>query len=119
MSKQLNPGNPRQARKPIPFTPCQKFYGNDIECCGGVIMDVDVYTEGWAPDEVFRACPCNPNGCKRCGGSGRLKSPSNNPDLVIECRTCEGTGWKKSIGYQPPDDRYEQAAIAKATGGQS
>lgn len=46
----------------------------------------------------------------RCGGVGRIKPTNGDWTAVIECRTCGGTGWKKSIGYQPPDNRYDDSA---------
>jgi len=92
-------------REPIEFDPCLKFLGGDVECCNGVAMDVDEYREGWNPETIYPPCSCNPNGCKRCKGTGFV-----GENRERECSTCDGTGWKKSIGYQPPDSRYAAEA---------
>lgn len=34
-------------------------YGQDVECVNGVLIDIDVYTEGWPRDEVFPVAPCH------------------------------------------------------------
>lgn len=35
-------------------------YGPDVECVNGVLIDIDVYTEGWQRDLNYPVAPCHP-----------------------------------------------------------
>lgn len=35
-------------------------YGPDTECVNGVLIDIDVATEGWQRDVVYPVAPCHP-----------------------------------------------------------
>lgn len=35
-------------------------FGQDVECVNGVLIDIDVATEGWAPDVDYPVAPCHP-----------------------------------------------------------
>lgn len=35
-------------------------FGEDVECVNGVLIDIDVFTEGWPRDTVFHVAPCHP-----------------------------------------------------------
>ncbi len=34
--------------------------GTDVECVNGVLIDIDVYTEGHDPSVVYPVAPCHP-----------------------------------------------------------
>lgn len=71
-------------------------------CHNGVWMDDDEYTEGWDPSVVTRPCPNNPDCCLSCNGTG---DTSDDPEFLVECEACEGTGWAGG-DWRAPDDRY-------------
>lgn len=58
-------------------------YGADVECVNGVLIDIDVATEGWQPNVAYPPAPCH--ACLGCGGTG--------DDNSGECRQCNSTGW--------------------------
>lgn len=35
-------------------------YGTDVECVNGVLIDIDVATEGWQRDVAYPVAPCHP-----------------------------------------------------------
>lgn len=41
-------------------------FGQDVECVNGVLIDIDVYTEGWEPDLAYPIAPCHPDWAKQC-----------------------------------------------------
>lgn len=43
-------------------------FGEDVECVNGVLIDIDVYTEGYARDEVFPVAPCHPMWARQSAG---------------------------------------------------
>lgn len=59
-------------------------YGQDVECVNGVLIDIDVATEGWQRDTIYPAAPCEY--CAYCQGSTESDGQ--------ECPACNGTGWK-------------------------
>jgi hypothetical protein len=67
-------------------------YGTDVECVNGVLIDIDVYTEGWAPDVLYPVAPCHPMwGRQQAGDEGfkndsleRLESYAGDAALVSE-----------------------------------
>lgn len=46
------------------------FRGSDVECVNGVLIDIDVFTEGWERDVVYPPAPCHPGYCDGCNGTG-------------------------------------------------
>lgn len=36
-------------------------YGQDVECVNGVLIDIDVATEGWQRDVAYPVAPCHPS----------------------------------------------------------
>lgn len=46
------------------------FRGSDVECVNGVLIDIDVFTEGWERDVIYPPAPCHPDYCTACNGSG-------------------------------------------------
>lgn len=43
-------------------------YGEDVECVNGVLIDIDVYTEGWERDTLYPVAPCHPAWKKQAAG---------------------------------------------------
>jgi hypothetical protein len=41
-------------------------FGEDVECVNGILIDIDVYTEGWPRDEAFPVAPCHPRWADQC-----------------------------------------------------
>ncbi len=37
------------------------YFGQDIECVNGVLIDIDEAHEGWQPDVCYPLAPCHPN----------------------------------------------------------
>lgn len=35
-------------------------YGVDVECVNGVLIDIDIATEGWERDMLYPVAPCHP-----------------------------------------------------------
>jgi len=35
-------------------------YGQDVECVNGVLIDIDVATDGWQRDTLYPVAPCHP-----------------------------------------------------------
>lgn len=56
----------------------------DTECVNGVLIDIDVATEGWCRHTAYPPAPCQ--ACAICGGRGHTDAG--------DCGTCRGTGWK-------------------------
>jgi hypothetical protein len=56
-------------------------FGQDVECVNGVLIDIDVFTEGWPRDVAYPAAPCE--ACLACRGVG--------------CDTCNDTGWRSGV----------------------
>lgn len=46
------------------------FMGGDVECVNGVLIDIDVFTEGWERDVIYPPAPCHPDYCAPCRGTG-------------------------------------------------
>jgi hypothetical protein len=42
----------------------QKF-GTDVECVNGVLIDIDIATEGWHRDMIYPVAPCHPSWAKQ------------------------------------------------------
>lgn len=85
--------NARAALRPHPMAEACKHcqsgwlenrFGEDVECVNGVLIDIDIATEGWARDMAYRAAPCE--ACPACSGTG--------DDNSGECRSCNSTGWR-------------------------
>lgn len=74
---------------------CGKSWGNDIECFSGVLMDCDMYYEGFPIDVTYQPCPCNPKFCKDCRGTGNATYDQVDGGVQIhtECDKCDGCGW--------------------------
>lgn len=36
------------------------YFGQDVECVNGVLIDIDEYTEGHSPDVLRPVAPCHP-----------------------------------------------------------
>lgn len=64
------------------------FRGSDVECVNGVLIDIDVFTEGWERDVLYPPAPCHPDYCADCAGSGEKDGG--------DCAPCEGTGYVAS-----------------------
>lgn len=74
----------------------------DLECVNGVLIDIDVATEGWQRDVAYPPAPCE--ACDKCGGLG-TRGRGN-------CRACNGTGWHS--GKEESQERlFEWASWAK------
>ena len=43
-------------------------YGEDVECVNGVLIDIDVYFEGWDRETLLPVAPCHPAWKKQCKG---------------------------------------------------
>ena len=43
-------------------------YGEDVECVNGVLIDIDVFYEGWPRDACYPPAPCQ--ACEKCRGTG-------------------------------------------------
>jgi hypothetical protein len=41
-------------------------FGQDVECVNGVLIDIDVYHEGWARDTILPVAPCHPGWAAQC-----------------------------------------------------
>lgn len=41
-------------------------FGQDVECVNGVLIDIDVFHEGWDRSECFSVAPCHPDWKKQC-----------------------------------------------------
>ncbi len=37
------------------------YFGQDVECVNGVLIDIDEAHEGWQPDVCYPLAPCHPN----------------------------------------------------------
>ena len=79
--------NPRRLK----FLPCNRHIAGDVECCDGVVMDIDEYTEGWQPDVIYPPCDCNPRYCATCKGTGDAPKDVGDSD---DCPECSGIGWR-------------------------
>ncbi len=68
------------------------FMGGDVECVNGILIDIDVYHEGWESDVVYPPAPCHPAYCWDCRGTGfaPLTDARANSD---DCASCDGTGY--------------------------
>lgn len=55
-------------------------FGEDVECVNGVLIDIDVATEGWATDTVYPVAPCHPQWAAQC------KAYANGDDIVTDCQ---------------------------------
>lgn len=60
-------------------------YGQDVECVNGVLIDIDVATEGWDRSQAYPSAPCE--ACPVCGGAG-------HEDKSGDCPACNGSGWR-------------------------
>ncbi len=74
-------------------------FGADYECVNGVLIDIDVASEGWDPQTDYPPAPCEC--CPVCGGSG-------HEEATATCATCNGTGWRS--GENESQDRLEEWA---------
>lgn len=41
-------------------------YGCDVECVNGILIDIDVYMEGWQKDLNYPVAPCHPSWAVQC-----------------------------------------------------
>ena len=48
-------------------------FGQDVECVNGILIDIDVYHDGWQRDTDYPVAPCHPAWKKQCAGK-----PFNN-----------------------------------------
>lgn len=44
------------------------YFGQDVECVNGVLIDIDVFTEGWERDLDYPVAPCHPKWADQCAG---------------------------------------------------
>lgn len=42
------------------------YFGEDVECVNGVLIDIDVYYEGRQRDFCYPVAPCHPDYGKQC-----------------------------------------------------
>lgn len=42
------------------------YFGQDVECVNGVLIDIDDYMEGYDPSVVRPIAPCHPDWDKQC-----------------------------------------------------
>lgn len=69
---------------------CQNgWMGSDVECVNGVLIDIDIATEGWQRDVWYPPAPCQ--ACPKCKGA--------------ECAACNDTGWRS--GTNESQERLE------------
>lgn len=40
-------------------------FGQDVECVGGILIDIDEYHEGWKRDVCYPVAPCHPDFAKQ------------------------------------------------------
>ena len=90
--------------------PCKRCYNGhlggvygDLECVNGVLIDIDVFTEGYATDVAYPPAPCC--ACLECSGSGVRMN--NEFDVTDDCSACNGTGW--ASGREESHDRLAAA----------
>jgi len=36
------------------------YFGQDVQCVNGVLIDIDEYMEGWQPKHAYPVAPCHP-----------------------------------------------------------
>lgn len=36
------------------------YFGQDVECVNGVLIDIDVYMDGYPRDTLYPVAPCHP-----------------------------------------------------------
>ena len=41
-------------------------FGADVECINGILIDIDVYHDGYPRNVFFPVAPCHPNWKKQC-----------------------------------------------------
>jgi hypothetical protein len=41
-------------------------FGADVECINGILIDIDVYMEGFSPDVCYYVAPCHPHWNDQC-----------------------------------------------------
>lgn len=75
------------------FQPCNQYIGGDVECCDGVVMDIDEFTEGWQPDAIYPPHSCNPRFCSTCGGTDDPPEAVKEAAGQDDCPDCRG-GWR-------------------------
>lgn len=50
-------------------------FGQDVECINGVLIDIDVFHEGWQTDLCYPVAPCHPDFQRQVG----------DPDWTPDC----------------------------------
>lgn len=43
-------------------------YGQDVECVNGILIDIDVYHDGYPRDTIYPVAPCHPMWERQCAG---------------------------------------------------
>lgn len=43
-------------------------FGQDVECVNGILIDIDVYHEGYRRDALYPVAPCHPDWQRQCAG---------------------------------------------------
>lgn len=66
----------------------------DVECVNGILIDIDVFTEGHERDVVYPPAPCHPDFCTRCNGSGRASKALARKLNSDDCPECDGSGYR-------------------------
>lgn len=44
----------------------EQQFGQDVECVNGILIDIDIFTEGWHRDQIYPVAPCHPMWEKQC-----------------------------------------------------
>lgn len=47
-------------------------FGQDVECVNGILIDIDVYHEGYQRDAVYPVAPCHPDWERQCAGDDNV-----------------------------------------------
>lgn len=85
---------------PAAWTPCGQYFGNEVSCHEGFLVDDDKWAENLHDDVLYPPCPCNPDCCPKCGGNGVLRLMDGDSE---ECEPCNGTGWRGGLVSHPTD----------------
>lgn len=43
-------------------------FGTDVECVNGILIDIDVYHDGYQTDVCYPVAPCHPKWDDQCNG---------------------------------------------------
>lgn len=52
------------------------YFGQDIECVNGVLIDIDEYHEGWPRDVIKPVAPCHPMFARQQAGDESWRNDS-------------------------------------------